>query len=101
LFAVECRRGFALAGKSNTSRGSIRIRIEKVQPIEIAGLLGWENLEDYNADFMTMLETWEAAVNFKWKSKGYRLSESAISDRLQPIEVARILGWTLIPARAG
>ena len=36
--------------------------------------MGRENLEDYNADFLTMLQTWDAAVGFspsKDGEKGY------------------------------
>jgi hypothetical protein len=44
--------------------------------------MGRENMEDYNADFLTMLETWEAAVTFQ------NVTE------IQPIEITRLLGWT-------
>jgi hypothetical protein len=30
--------------------------------------MGRENMDDYNADFLTMLETWDAAVAF-WPSR--------------------------------
>ena len=45
--------------------------------------MGRENTEDYNADFMVMLETWEAAENFLWP-----LGEAQI-----PPDIARLLGW--------
>jgi hypothetical protein len=48
--------------------------------------MGRENMEDYNADFLCMLETWEAAVKFR-SPTGER--------KAQPIEIARLLGWTL------
>ena len=41
--------------------------------------IGAVHIEDYNADFLTMLETWEAAVDF------YR------NQSRQPIEIARVL----------
>lgn len=44
--------------------------------------MGRENMEDYNADFLTMLETWEAAFDF------------LKNQTRQPIEIARLLGWT-------
>lgn len=47
--------------------------------------MGRENLEDYNADFLVMLETWESAQNFI----GGRGRQN-----LQAIEVASLLGWT-------
>lgn len=48
--------------------------------------MGRENMEDYNADFLCMLETWEAAVSFK---------TAAAVTRPQTIEIARLLGWTV------
>ena len=47
--------------------------------------MGRENMEDYNADFLTMLETWEAAVDH---------SPSRDGDKNQPVEIASLLGWT-------
>jgi len=49
--------------------------------------MGRENLEDYNADFLTMLETWEAGIVFC-----PTLNVGGKSG--QPIEIARLLGWT-------
>ena len=45
--------------------------------------MGRENLEDYNADFLTMLETWESAVDFG----------NSLPDPSQPLGTAKILGW--------
>ena len=42
-------------------------------------------MEDYNADFLTMLETWEAAVEHS-TSVGVRTN--------QPVEIDKLLGWT-------
>ena len=42
-------------------------------------------MEDYNADFLTMLETWDAAVGF---------SSSRDETRGHPVEIAILLGWT-------
>jgi len=47
--------------------------------------MGRENMEDYNADFLVMLETWEATVGF-FDARGRQ--------KLQTIELARFLGWT-------
>lgn len=47
--------------------------------------MGRENGEDYNADFLSLLETWEAAVKFSGRIR---------PNKSQPIEVARLLGWT-------
>jgi hypothetical protein len=46
--------------------------------------MGRENMEDYNTNFLTLLETWEAAA--KWCSVEHN-SE-------QPTVIARLLGWT-------
>jgi hypothetical protein len=45
--------------------------------------MGRENLDEYQASFAVLLETWEAAVTFS------RAHEA----RYQPIDVARLLGW--------
>ena len=47
--------------------------------------MGRENMADYNADFLTMLETWDAAV-------GYMPSRDG--KPYQPIDIANLLGWT-------
>ncbi len=48
--------------------------------------MGRENMDDYNADFLTMLETWDAAVEYIMTSRDVT--------EVQPIEVTRLLGWT-------
>jgi ParB-like chromosome segregation protein Spo0J len=47
--------------------------------------MGRENMADYNADFLTMLETWDAAVQHLELRDGQ-------AD--QPIVIANLLGWT-------
>ena len=47
--------------------------------------MGRENMSDYNADFLTMLQTWDAAV-------GYMPSKDG--KPYQPIDIANFLGWT-------
>lgn len=46
--------------------------------------MGRENMEDYNADFLCMLETWEAGTSFLG---------AADPKSHKPIEIARLLGW--------
>jgi hypothetical protein len=51
--------------------------------------MGRENGEDYGAEFLVMLNTWEAALQF--------ISAEFPADRPgkpQAIEIARLLGWT-------
>lgn len=52
---------------------------------QMIGMWGRENLEDYNADCSSLLETWEGGIKF--------LSVRARTEP-QPIENARLLGWT-------
>ena len=47
--------------------------------------MGRENMSDYNADFLTMLQTWDAAVQHL---------ESRDATSSQPVEIANLLGWT-------
>jgi ParB-like nuclease domain len=52
---------------------------------EMLQFMGRENLEDYAADFIVMLESWEAAANFRALSR----------ENPETLEIASILGWTL------
>jgi len=47
--------------------------------------MGRENMADYNADFLTMLQTWDAAVTF---------SPSKDGEKGYPVDIAILLGWT-------
>jgi len=49
--------------------------------------MGRENLEDYNADFLCMLETWEAGVKFLARAR---------DQTTQPLDIAKVLGWISI-----
>ena len=48
--------------------------------------MGRENLEDFSADFLVMLEAWDAAEMF--------LSRDSTAGNSQAIDTAHILGWT-------
>ena len=50
--------------------------------------MGRENMADYNADFLTMLETWDAAVQHL---------ESRDATSSQPVEIANLLGCEVKP----
>ena len=50
--------------------------------------MGRENMADYNADFLTMLETWDAAVQHL---------ESGSVNNLQAIDIANLLGCKVKP----
>jgi len=47
-------------------------------------LMGRENMEDYNSDFLVMLAAWESAVKFRRESAG----------NVQDLDIAALLGWT-------
>ena len=51
---------------------------------QMVQFMGRENLEDYNADFLCMLESWRAGEAF--------LVDCG-RQKLQPVDVARLLGW--------
>ena len=57
--------------------------VRELDDEQMLKFMGRENMEDYNADFLTMLETWEAAVKF-----GDGRLESS-----EPLEIATLLGW--------
>lgn len=56
--------------------------------------MGRENLEDYNAHFLTMLETWTAAKSF---IRSPRLREG----KPQALDIAILLGWVSCEPRQG
>jgi hypothetical protein len=62
---------------------TIPVIIRDLNDEQMLAFMGRENMEDFNADFLAMLETWEAA--WEWKSRDF--------NHPQPIEVARLLGW--------
>lgn len=52
---------------------------------QMIAMLGRENLEDFNADLLILLETWKAAKNFRAHEHG----------KSEPIDIANLLGWTV------
>lgn len=70
---------------------TVPLIVQDLSEEQMLQYMGRENMEDYNADFLCMLETWEAAVKFC----------SAIPEqKYQPITIARLLGWTRLAANA-
>lgn len=60
---------------------------------EMLQFMGRENLEDYNANFMVMLETWEAAVGFLSRDR---------AKKSDAIDIATVLGWvSMVDVRKG
>lgn len=51
-------------------------------------LVGRENGEEYSADFLALLNTWEAALRFCSQAR-----DAAAPRRSRSIDIARLLGW--------
>lgn len=68
--------------------------VEDLTDRQMLQYMGRENLEDYNAAFLIQLESWEAAI----KS---RLVPFAKGGSPQPIDVAKLLGWTRVHDKNG
>jgi ParB-like chromosome segregation protein Spo0J len=62
----------------------IPLIVQDLTDQQMLQFMGRENGEDYNADFLVMLNTWEAAVRFAAHVPGSR----------HAIDIARLLGWT-------
>lgn len=64
---------------------TIPLIVKPLTDLQMLQFMGRENGEDYNADFLVMLNTWEAAGKFL--SADRRINSEAI-------DIARLLGWT-------
>jgi hypothetical protein len=65
----------------------VPIIVRSLTDEQMLQFMGRENLEDYNADFLCMLEAWEAAVVFVERPGDHR-------ENWQAIDIARLLGWS-------
>jgi hypothetical protein len=65
---------------------SITLIVRDLSDETMLRFMGRENAEEFNADFLVMLEMWEAAVGFCVPSADGRNS--------QAIDAARLVGWT-------
>ena len=63
----------------------VPIVIRDLDDEQMLQFMGRENMEDYNSDFLTMLETWDSAVAYFPRRDG---------KQEQPIDIAKLLGWT-------
>lgn len=70
------------------------IIVEPLTDKQMLQYMGRENLEDYNAVFLIQLESWEATI----KSG---LVPSTLGKKVQPLEIATLLGWTDIQSKHG
>jgi len=64
---------------------AVTLVIQDLTEEQMIAYMGRENMEDFNAEFLVMLESWEAAVKFT-----VRTGKSA-----QPTEAAKLLGWMI------
>ncbi len=65
---------------------TVSIIVRNLTDTEMLQFMGRENMEDFNSDFLAMLNTWEAAVKFGDPGR----------QKLQAVDIARLLGWTEI-----
>ena len=75
------------ARRAKLKRASLIVR--ELTDEQMLQYMGRENMEDYNADFLCMLETWEAAAKFL---------SSSNEKTSQAVDVAQLLGWTDLQA---
>ena len=75
------------AGRSGLK--SVPIIVRDLSDEIMLQLMGRENDEDYNSDFLCMLETWESAV--KWSIENNKSTKR--------LDVSRLLGWTRVNPR--
>jgi len=91
VIARKAGRGYQIAFGHHRIEAARRNNMKRVPLIvrdltdeQMLQFMGRENGEDYNADFIIMLETWESAAKFLATSR----------EKIQRLDVARILGWT-------
>lgn len=68
----------------------VGIIVRDLDDKEMLQFMGRENLEEYNSEFLVMLNTWEAAVKFLARD---------LAQIAEALEVAKLLGWTLVDSR--
>jgi hypothetical protein len=63
----------------------ISLIVKELSDQEMLEYMGRENMEDFNAEFLVMLESWEAGASF--------LPRQA-RQNVEAIDIAKLLGWT-------
>src|ERR1035437_7114358 len=66
------------------NEAKISLILRDLDDKQMLQFMGRENLEDYNADFLVMLETWESAVNYL---------RDHDHENIDPLDIARVIGW--------
>jgi ParB family chromosome partitioning protein len=77
----------------NIGLKSIPLIVRQLTDKQMVQFLGRENLDDYQASFPVLLETWEAADAF--------LSAPIGAKDIQSLDIARLLGWISRRREAG
>jgi len=95
IIAREKGAGYQIAFGHHRVEALKQIKMKEVNVIvrdlndeEMLKFMGRENLEDYNTEFLVMPNTWDAGVKFSQR----------VGINPQPIDTARILGWTRMHA---
>jgi ParB-like chromosome segregation protein Spo0J len=78
----------------NVGLKAIPLIVRPLTEREMLQFMGRENLDDYNASFSVLLETWEAA-------EGYCVSSATDGRKVEPIEIASLLGWIELHSKSG
>jgi hypothetical protein len=73
----------------------ISLIVEDLTDMQMLQYMGRENLEDYNASFLIQLESWEAA------SQSGLIGSLRNEREPQSIDIAKMLGWTLMKEQDG
>lgn len=91
----ECAFGhhrLAAAREELGDDAEVTVVVRDLDDAQMLQFMGRENSEDYNTDFLVMLETWEAAVAFL----GDRRPQN-----LDAVDIAGFLGWTTLRGEVG
>ena len=88
--AIAANAHVAAARKELGTDARVPLIVVPLNDADMLRYMGRENLEDYSAQFLVMLEAWEAATKFIGRPDG---------QDPQDIEIATILGWP--PRRSG
>jgi len=81
-----------LAAAKKCKLARIPVIVRDLDDEQMLQFMGRENGEDYNTDFLRLLNTWEAAVSFLGRPVGPILQQS---------EIANLLGWVRSKAGRG
>jgi hypothetical protein len=94
VIAREQAGKFELAFGHHRVEAARRVKLKEI-PLVVRSLtdqqmlqfMGRENMEDYRADFLISLETWEAGMQF------LQGLSRARDKKIQPLDCAKLLGW--------